>query len=402
MASVVLTLLTVFLLLPVLLESHRIYYVKPHGSTNTSCPADALADNTCHTLSYYTSQNDTYFVSNATFIFIEGSHLLDRKVSIVYANNLTLKGQGQWVEGNTKNIMQSTVIITCNGKVGGFSFSVSKDIKIMGSTVTDCDGQDGSVLYINSHSLTMTMTSIQNSSGFGIIIENVKTLNLDTCSFTNNGYKSGGNLAILAFGTSILWTIKNINSTLGFGEFGSGLNILITQSIYVSVQMENIIVKENVALFSGANIYIEIKNSSIVNINMNRIYSIKGNVISRKYNHFSTGGGLQVSLVNLKCASFTQICMADSVIQGNYANAHSGMSILFNNVHNCKITIANSTFSSNGYNIYCGNQKAVPISFNGGGIGTDSINYSQENEIFITNCLFQNNTAFEGSNALSK
>ena len=43
---------------------------------------------------------------------------------------------------------------------------------------------------------TMTMTSIQNSSGFGIIIENVKTLNLDTCSFTNNGYKSGRNLAI--------------------------------------------------------------------------------------------------------------------------------------------------------------------------------------------------------------
>ena len=140
MASAILNFLTVFLLLPVLLESHCIYYVKPHGSTNTSCPADALGDNTCHTLSYYTSQTDTYFVSNATFIFMEGNHLLDRKVSIVYANNLTLKGQGQWVEGKTKNVMQSTVIITCNGKVGGFNFSMLTQTAIVGITFTNCTG----------------------------------------------------------------------------------------------------------------------------------------------------------------------------------------------------------------------------------------------------------------------
>ena len=143
--------------------------MKPHGSTNTSCPPYALSDNTCHTLSYYISQIDTYFVSNATFIFMEGSHLLDRKVSIMYANILTLKGQGQWVEGNTKNVMQSTVIIICNG---GFKFSMSTQTAIVGITFTNCTGTKNSLLYFLK--VSVIMVSVQNNTGLGMSIDTSK------------------------------------------------------------------------------------------------------------------------------------------------------------------------------------------------------------------------------------
>ena len=218
--------LTVFLLLPVLLESHRIYYVKPHGSTNTYCPAGALADNTCHTLSYYTSQTDTYFVSNATFIFMEGSHLLDRKVSIVYANNLTLKGQGQWVEGNTKNVMQSTVIITCNGKVGGFNFAMSIQTAIVGITFTNCTGTKNSMLhFLKVYYLSVIMVSVQNNTGLGMSIDTSNILLMDTCSFLRNGQDPresyNGNLKIVAFQNDVQYMIKSTNITTGIGNKGS-------------------------------------------------------------------------------------------------------------------------------------------------------------------------------------
>ena len=67
------------------------YYVS--SNINDDCPRP------CHPLSYYMYINDTatYFTSNATFIFMEGEHLLDSKgsVEVVINNvdNLTLRGE---------------------------------------------------------------------------------------------------------------------------------------------------------------------------------------------------------------------------------------------------------------------------------------------------------------------
>ena len=65
------------------------YYVS--SNTTDDCPQP------CHPLSYYITNTATYFTSNATFIFMEGEHLLDSKgsVQVVINNvdNLTLRGE---------------------------------------------------------------------------------------------------------------------------------------------------------------------------------------------------------------------------------------------------------------------------------------------------------------------
>ena len=56
------------------------YYV--NSSTTSNCPQP------CHPLSHYVSDTATYFNSNATFIFMEGEHLLDSKGSVVVISNV--------------------------------------------------------------------------------------------------------------------------------------------------------------------------------------------------------------------------------------------------------------------------------------------------------------------------
>ena len=390
--------LTVFLLLPVLLESYHIYYVKSHGSTNTSCPADALAYNTCHTLSYYTSQTDTYFVSNTTFIFMEGNHFLDRKVSIVYANNLTLKGQGQWVEGNTNNVMQSTVIITCNGKVGGFKFSISTQTAIVGITFTNCTGTKNSLLhFLNVYYLSVIMVSIQNNTGLGMSIDTSNILLIHTCSFSRNGQDPtetyNGNLKIVAFQNDVHYMIKNTNFTTGIGSKGS-LSISIYKSSFVHLQLQDITVEEGMSLNGyGGNIFIAIFSSYINTVHLTRVITLKGKSLHASSQH-STGGGLFLALSQLTCLPTTQLSITDSIMDSNFAGMGGGAYLFLNQVNNCTILFENVIFSNNGYTYGTGNSSLMCTG--GGGMMINTFKSIQENKFIFVNVSFSHNQAVDG------
>ena len=62
----------------------------------------------CYPISYYTNKNFT-IPSNFTLIFPKGDHILTDSLLMKGLQNVTLKGQGQWVHGFHWSVMQSNV-----------------------------------------------------------------------------------------------------------------------------------------------------------------------------------------------------------------------------------------------------------------------------------------------------
>ena len=57
---------------------------------------------------------------------------------VIGANDLTLEGRGEWIEGPEENVMLSTAIIRCTSGIGGFAFFDSSSITIRGLTFLTC------------------------------------------------------------------------------------------------------------------------------------------------------------------------------------------------------------------------------------------------------------------------
>ena len=57
---------------------------------------------------------------------------------VIGANDLTLEGRGDWIEGPEENVMLSTAIIICTSGIGGFAFFASTSITIRGLTFLTC------------------------------------------------------------------------------------------------------------------------------------------------------------------------------------------------------------------------------------------------------------------------
>lgn len=102
-------------------------YVKPLDC-EVQCP-----DDPCLTLGDYITQQDTYFISNTTFLFLPGIHNIEIKVRLEYVSNLTFQGSMNpfmstlssrpqiifsplanitWVDGENINIAHLTFILS--------------------------------------------------------------------------------------------------------------------------------------------------------------------------------------------------------------------------------------------------------------------------------------------------
>ena len=128
------------------------YYVS--SNTNDDCPQP------CHPLSYYITDTATYFTSSATFIFMEGEHLLDSKglvrVAIHNVDNLKLRGESG--HSNTD------VIIRCGSNTSGLVFNNGNIINIYDITITGCGQQDVVPLsFINIASLYIHHITLYNN-----------------------------------------------------------------------------------------------------------------------------------------------------------------------------------------------------------------------------------------------
>ena len=173
--------------------AHNQVYVTPDNGH--SCPSGS----TCHNLSYYISQPHTYFTSNTTIIFMSGEHQLNRQepVIVVGADNLTLEGRGDWIEGPEENVMLSTAIIRCTSGKGGFAFSNSLSITIRGLTFLTCGteihdnkGKAYAVIFVvNVVQFKFHQNSMQGSKvGFQLLIDKCNKVQVTNSSFFHTNH----------------------------------------------------------------------------------------------------------------------------------------------------------------------------------------------------------------------
>ena len=114
------------------IKGAAVYYVKPTDSQD--CPMQQE----CYPLSYYTNKNFT-IPSNFTLIFLKGDHILTDSLLMKGLHNVTLKGQGQWLQGFHWSVMQSNVFIRCASNVTiGINISYTNTVHIDGLTISEC------------------------------------------------------------------------------------------------------------------------------------------------------------------------------------------------------------------------------------------------------------------------
>ena len=246
-----------------------VYYVT---ADEQSCPSNQ----TCHNLSYYISQPESYFTSNTAFLFLEGEHSFDSvyHINITGVSNLTLQGQGQWpVAGAEETVMQSTVIINCTRGRGGFYFFNSYNVTIEGLTVVNCGGLDNSNAAVFRFSLGQTMNfnnnSIQHMTGYGLYVLNSDFVTVTSCSFYHSAVcnitleaspEYGGGMCIMYTGfrprqsssLRLHVSVQNSNMTRCCNYIGGGL-LVQTKYIfdYLRMGFNNLIFSHNKARMGG-------------------------------------------------------------------------------------------------------------------------------------------------------
>ena len=334
------------------------YYVAaPDGAP---CPNTA---STCQELSFYTNQSSVYFTNNTVFYFLEGHHFLDQQdaVTITGVRNLTLQGLGTMEAGPHETVMQSTVVINCNN--GGFCFTENQFVTIKAVTFNGCSSHQYSnienellisgFIIVSSLNILLKDISVQNSSGYGILVINTFNLTIENSSFYRNQYTvnsticcGGGNARIvfsdyeLNENSSALAgnsSLSIISSNFSFGysqqvQLGSGLMIDIKNiqlDYRVAVFIEDVVAYGNTGSY-GANIHIAVTSAlARYSININNTRSLYGNTIyppAEELAGLSKGAGLYFSHA-CNATEEATVSVWNSEVSHNQANTGGGMYI---------------------------------------------------------------------------
>ena len=291
------------------------YYVS--SSTTSDCPQP------CHPLSHYINDTATYFTSNTTFIFMEGEHLLDIKgviqVQISNADNLTLKGEGEY--SNTHTIMR------CSSNTHGLEFRNGSVIIIYGITITGCD---------HRYALNVLIPS----GGFYIV--NYKHIIIANSTFTNNTFKFGSAVYILC-DTNTEHNIVITDSTFTnnkVDDYGSAL-LIHGNTAKSNVTIANSVFSKNTIIGSGGGLALQF------NINDNYNLTITNSEFANnEVNGF--GGGLYVYS---GADAHNDISIANSIFTNNTVGFGCGLTIMYYSIAQNEIVITNSNFT---YNSICG------------------------------------------------
>ena len=349
------------------------YYVS--SNTNDDCPRP------CHPLSYYITDTATYFTSNATFIFMEGEHILDSKglVRVVINNtdNLTLRGESG--HSNTD------VIIRCGSNTRGLVFNNGSIINIYDITITGCGQQDTiplsftniASLYI--HHITL-YNNIYNGSNYieggALYIHCVRDtyITITNSAFTNNtvGYDGGGLYIFTDNGTHNDITITNSTFTNNTVGDGGGLYIYTYNGAHNDITITNSTFTNN-TVGDGGGLYIHTYNGVHNDITITNS-TFTNNTVGYD------GGGLYIFTDN---GAHNNITITNSTFTNNTVGDGGGLYIDTDTGAHNDITITNSTFTNN------------TVGRNGGGLYIDTYN-GAHNDITITNSTFTNNTVGYG------
>ena len=352
------------------------YYVS--SSTTDDCPQP------CHPLSYYITDTATYFTSNATFILMEGQHLLDNKglVQVVINNvdNLTLRGE--------RGHSNTDIIVRCGSNTRGLEFKDGSIINIYDIIITGCGQQD---------IIPLTFTNIAS-----LYIHHIRLYN--NIIYNSSFDTIAGALYIYSVSDTTHITITNSEITKNIvGWFGLG--------IYTGTDTHNIITITNSRFISntvgeGGGLVIHTATGTHNDITITNSTFTNNNIVG------GHGGGL---LIYIGTNTHNNITVANSVVTGNTLHIGGGLVIYTytsTNTHN-NITIINSAFTSNSAIFYGGGMYIYlyyhahthyniiviinsVFTNNRVGVGGGMLISGGTDNITITNSVFTNNTVNVG------
>lgn len=290
------------------------YYVKPEGIKNDSCQGEP-----CHTFSQYLQNAQMFFTSETQIRFMGGIHLFDIQtegfVTIRDISNLALTGN-EFLERSKLEVgWQRSVEITvpttklqCS-KGAGFAFINVTNFQMINIAVNGCGtkidtyhwslvlfrysklgklyqrddhlGIRATLLFLDTHNITIQECSIHNSTGYGLLginfLGNSKITNSTfiynnyhrsyKCKYKTDCHCQGGNILFVfaerikcpeqfqqtvlsIFSTQFLygWDVRAIDAISSdyYITGGSGIGIQITPvSFAVEVILDNITSAEN-------------------------------------------------------------------------------------------------------------------------------------------------------------
>ena len=377
------------------------YYVSaaPNGE---DCPSIDLP---CHKLSYYAADYASYFTDDTIFYFLEGTHILQDTLEISGVSNITLQGLGHIEQGFHETVMQSTSVIWCKDyNRTSIRFISSRNVVLESLTIANCgefDNYQGyivSLLFFDINIVTLEWVSVQNNSGYGIYLVNVKAVLITNSSFANNGAPEtfGGNALNYYYDQVERLSRVNIvksNFTMGLG---CGMTLLYYNETEADVIINNSIFSHNTNMHSGGGGVsiglhqgdgsIKFSNCMIYNNNAQRFgggigINISGNgsiefsncnICNNNVQRY--GGGVDIYLSGSGSIEFD-----NCAIHNNTAQRHGGGVLI--NFYSQNIEFRNCTISNNIAQLY------------GGGAFIDT---HGNGRIEFCNSTIYNNTAIHG------
>ena len=340
------------------------YYVS--SSTSTNCPQP------CHPLSYYINNTATYFTSNATFIFMEGEHLLDSnkglvQIAIDHVDNLTLRGE--------RGHSNTDIIIRCSSNTRGLAFRYGNIINICDITITGC-GQPyipsillaninslyihhvilhnneyntsnydaGGILYIHCTLITITESIFANnligSQDGGVYIKTVANtqITIDNSTFAGNivGKYGGGLFVDATFNTSSILSITNsifTNHTVGDG--GGALHVYTTYYLYININIINSTFSGNIIDGMGGGLFI------MTNAYTKSIITITNSTFT---NSTVDDSGAALLIQGGSTSIYNIVTIINSVFTSNYGG---GLYLSSGSIWRDDLTIIDTTFTNN-------------------------------------------------------
>ena len=389
-----------------LCHSKVIWYVKSYNEQK--CPNNSR----CHTLSFYSRNTTLFFLSNTTFVFMEGEHKLEKNIVITEVSQIVFKSI---VEYNYKDKDSSVInpTIKCSSANVGLQFINSSYVSLEALTINGCSSSRAGISFHNVSTVNIYQTTVQNTFGTGMLIDNSVFVTISKCYFNNNSL----GLKHCSIEKSQLWhsvtitsnSLEEVHYIISDSVFvgnlpalGGGLYIYTTNIMYSEVTIKGCHFSNVVGCLDSA------ANVTIVNNSGNSIITIldssffKNQVIHTVHGKNILGGGLKVNLLQIANASqvstrsshISNIIIHNSTFSYNYAEFDAaGVGVEVNSSANpLRINVSNSTFAHN-------------IAHNRGGglylfISDDIKRNKQKRFVRVVKCVFIDNQAFGDASGL--
>ena len=325
----------------------NIYYVS--SSTSADCPQP------CHPLSYYVTDTASFFTSDATFVFMEGEHLLHTGLAQVAINDIhSLILRGERGHSNTN------VIITCSRNTRGMVFNNGGIVTIYDITITGCGQLDISPLSlinintINIHYLTIYNNTMHTNGAGGLYIQWNSTsthnkLTIANSIFAHNIIRGdGGGLYInphtgthtdITIASSIFThnTIYDRGCGLCIDITRDGLHLPTKRHSYNYLTIASSRFTDNKIKNTGGGCYLKFNSSnsySYITIESSKFIN----------NKVGSGGGCYIWSGN---NTYNDIMIANSMFTNHNVGLGGGLALVSRSKSHNNITIANSNFTDN-------------------------------------------------------